>query len=259
MSYQGAPPGKGYGQDPPNAYSMQASRSQFLPNNDAPQYQAPANNEAQYWNQNGQMQMQYGMSPNYANHGFYAPTPTQVQPQQPQFISPAQLFQQPPAPSLLSHQAQHTSNGRALSNSASYDSGRIAPLPSANTQPDTTMLLVSLAEEYFEAAHDLAPAAALSMTATNVEAYEQLIATGLGCLDTALKRVRLPPRVEANIRLRYAGVLLEETENSMEAETALSKGIALCERVCLWTAAYNRAKMFFRITIMTSNTPCNSC
>lgn len=95
------------------------------------------------------------------------------------------------------------------------------------------MLLVALAEEYFEAAHELAPAVAASMTDTDVHAYEKLIATGLGCLDTALKHVRLPPRLEANIRLRYAGVLYEETENSMEAEIALSKGLALCDRVWL--------------------------
>lgn len=93
------------------------------------------------------------------------------------------------------------------------------------------MLLISLAEEYFDAAHELAPFVAKCMNEENVEAYEQLIATGLGCLDTALKKVRLSPRVDAKIRLRYAGVLYEETENSMEAEIALSKGIALCETV----------------------------
>jgi hypothetical protein len=96
--------------------------------------------------------------------------------------------------------------------------------------PDTSMLLLALAEEYFEAAHALAPSTAFSMTSANVDAYERLIATGLGCLDTALKRVKLPPRLEANVRLRYAGVLYEETENAMEAETVLSKGIGLCER-----------------------------
>lgn len=101
-------------------------------------------------------------------------------------------------------------------------------------------LLVSLAEEYFQAGHELAPVAALSMTATDVEAYEGLIATGLGCLDTALRRVKLQPRMEANIRLRYAGVLFEETENSMEAETALTKGIALCERVCSSATGYHQ-------------------
>jgi hypothetical protein len=123
-----------------------------------------------------------------------------------------------------------------------------------------TQLLVSLAEEYFQAAQELAPAAALSMTVADVEAYEGLIATGLGCLDTALKRIKLQPRMEANIRLRFAGVLFEETENSMEAETALSKGIALCERVCsYYFGRMGRANTAFRITTTTSNTPCNSC
>jgi len=127
----------------------------------------------------------------------------------------------------------------------------MAPLVSANTQPDTAKLLVALAEEYFQAAHELAPTAALSMSVADVEAYGGLIATGLGCLDTALKRVKLQPRIEANIRLRYAGVLFEETENSMEAETALSKGIALCERVGLDTPSMDKANVVIRIIIMT--------
>lgn len=96
--------------------------------------------------------------------------------------------------------------------------------------PDKSTLLLALAEEYFEAAHALAPSVTLSMTQSNVDEYENLIATGLGCLDAALKRFKLPPRLEANVRLRYASVLYEETENDMEAETTLSKGIGLCER-----------------------------
>ena len=108
----------------------------------------------------------------------------------------------------------------------------MAPANPAGSPVDMPMMLVSLAEEYFGAAHELAPSVALLMTPANVDEYERLIATGLGCLDAALKRVKLPPRVEAKIRLRYAGVLLEETENSMEAETTLIKGIVLCERVC---------------------------
>jgi hypothetical protein len=195
--------------------------------------------------------MQYGMNTNYANNGLYAPAPPQQQVEQPQFISPAQLFQQPLAPSLLSHPSQNTPSGRTLSNPASYNSSRMAPLTPANTQPDMAQLLVSLAEEYFQAAQELAPTAALSMTVADVEAYEGLIATGLGCLDTALKRIKLQPRMEANIRLRFAGVLFEETENSMEAETALSKGIALCERVCscyfgAWVGLTQRSESLLR-------------
>ena len=36
---------------------------------------------------------------------------------------------------------------------------------------------------------------------------------------------RLEPRMEAMIRLRYASILHEETDNIMEAETELSKGV----------------------------------
>jgi hypothetical protein len=71
------------------------------------------------------------------------------------------------------------------------------------------------------------------MTAASLDEYQGLIATGLGCLEVALKKMRLAPRLEARIRLRYAGVLFDETENYMEAETALSHGILLCEQVLL--------------------------
>ena len=40
-----------------------------------------------------------------------------------------------------------------------------------------------------------------------------------------LKHWRLQPRLEAVVRWRYATILHEETENVMEAEEALSKGV----------------------------------
>ena len=116
----------------------------------------------------------------------------------------------------------------------------MAPIQTASVQIDQPKLLMSLAEEFFDAAHTLAPSIALTMTTANVNAYEKLIATGLGCLDTALKNIKLLPRTEAIIRLRYAGVLFEETENFMEAETALSKGITLCDRVGLDALVFGR-------------------
>jgi acyl-CoA reductase-like NAD-dependent aldehyde dehydrogenase len=61
--------------------------------------------------------------------------------------------------------------------------------------------------------------------------YQRLIATALSCFEAALKNSRLTPRQEAKIRLRYASVLYEDTENLMEAETALSTGITLCDKV----------------------------
>ena len=63
--------------------------------------------------------------------------------------------------------------------------------------------------------------------------YQKLIATGLSCLETILSSNRLTPRQEAKVRLRYASILYEDTESLMEAETALTKGIKLCDKVCL--------------------------
>lgn len=133
-------------------------------------------------------------------------------------------------------------------------------MAAASSDPihDKAMLLISLAEEYFESAHNLAPSVVFSMTDADVHAYEKLVATGLGCLDTALKNVRLPPRLEANIRLRYAGVLFEETNNNMEGETALSKGIALCERVWKLVSEATTMLTYARITTTTSSMRCSS-
>lgn len=66
----------------------------------------------------------------------------------------------------------------------------------------------------------------------SVHEYQKLIATGLACLEVAIAGNKLTPRLEALARLRYANILCTETNNIMEAETALTKGITLCERVC---------------------------
>ena len=182
------------------------------------------------------MNMNTGHAHNYPNIPSSAPAP-QFQMQQPQIIPPAQVFHQstPQPPQTFQYQrtAEPPPINRILSSPFYETSQRMAPLPSDTQSQDKAMLLVSLAEEYFEAAHAMAPAIISSMSPDDVESYEKLVATGLGCLDTALKRAKLVPRLEANIRLRYAGVLFEETENYMEAETMLSKGISLCERVRL--------------------------
>lgn len=93
--------------------------------------------------------------------------------------------------------------------------------------------MMSLAEEFFNAAHTLAPSVGLSMTTESVDQYQKLIASGLGLLEALLRKGSLDPRLEAKARLRYAAVLFEETENYTEAELALSTGITICDRVCL--------------------------
>jgi hypothetical protein len=76
------------------------------------------------------------------------------------------------------------------------------PKQVAGQSIDPQMLMVSLAEEYFEAAHSLASLVARNMRATSLEEYQGLIATGLGCLESVLKKTRLAPKLEARIRLR---------------------------------------------------------
>lgn len=92
-------------------------------------------------------------------------------------------------------------------------------------------MMVALAEEFISKARAAAPAIATSMQPDQVEEYQKMIGTALGCLEAALQSQRLSPRQEARVRLRYAAVLQEETENIMEAETTLSKGITLCDKV----------------------------
>lgn len=95
---------------------------------------------------------------------------------------------------------------------------------------DTPAVLTCVADDCFQTAHAAVQDIATSLDKQRVDEYYKLIATGLGCLDAALNLNKLAPRAEANIRLRYATALSEETDNLMEAETALTKGIAVCEK-----------------------------
>ncbi|KXJ93111.1 cohesin loading factor-domain-containing protein [Microdochium bolleyi] len=116
--------------------------------------------------------------------------------------------------------------------SSSVSSTR-SPAPAPGLVPhhaDTNALLISVAEELFENARNSAFALADSMDHASLKEYQKMVATGLGCLEVVLGSHKLAPRVEARLQLRYASILAEETSNVMEAETALTKGITLCER-----------------------------
>jgi hypothetical protein len=120
---------------------------------------------------------------------------------------------------------------------------------------------MAIAEECIAKARAAVHDVAMSMQPDMVDEYQKLIATSLACFEAALQSNRLSPREEARVRLRYAAILQEETENQMEAETTLSKGITLCDKVS--------APVICRIHITNancstgysiSNTPCNiSC
>ena len=112
--------------------------------------------------------------------------------------------------------------------------GSVARSPSVSHAPvqvDTLSLLVRVAEDCFAKARASARDVGKTLQPEAVKEYHKLVATGLGCLDVAMQASKIPPRLEARIRLRYANLPAEETTNYMEAETTLMKGISLCERV----------------------------
>ncbi|KAM7187969.1 MAU2 chromatid cohesion factor [Rhypophila sp. PSN 637] len=99
-----------------------------------------------------------------------------------------------------------------------------------STHVETLPILLCIAEDCFSQASLGAQNVAKSMSGPEVDQHHKLLSTGLGCLEIALKSNKLPPRLEARLCLRYASILTEETTNLMEAETALTRGIALCEK-----------------------------
>ena len=99
-------------------------------------------------------------------------------------------------------------------------------------------VLIHIAEDCIDKARAIGQDVARSMAAAEVTEYQKLISTGLGCLEMAMAAKKLVPRLEARLCLRYASILIEETTNLTEAETALTRGISVCEKV---RATFHRA------------------
>ena len=68
------------------------------------------------------------------------------------------------------------------------------PTPTKSAKPpvDYQVLLLSLADEYLNAAHARGTATSLTARETDIEEYYKLVATGLGCLEAVLKVGELP-------------------------------------------------------------------
>ena len=144
-------------------------------------------------------------------------------------INPADLFQAAPVTEFKPRtssviKAEHASNGTPNN----------IPSPAArpNESPiNLQVLMLSLAEEYISEARSISKGIALNSSTDEAVRYYRLIAQGLGCLNSIITRWRISdPRTEARLRLRYASLLYEETENDTQAQEVLNKGIALCER-----------------------------
>ena len=188
---------------------------------------------------------------------YLQPSPSQfpplVQPPQPQ---PGLLFDG--APEHSSHQCLPTNtylqanieNVPPPAVSQNYATAKpvTKPQQQADELPlDYQLLLLSLADEYLAAAHGRGMLSALAKHEASVDQYYKLIATALGCIESVLKNWRLQPLKEAQIRLRYAQILFEETENDLDAETTLSKGIEICERNKLLAVKYTMQAVLARV------------
>ncbi|KAK4228253.1 MAU2 chromatid cohesion factor [Podospora fimiseda] len=110
--------------------------------------------------------------------------------------------------------------------------------PGGSSHTETLPLLLSVAEECLEKAGAAARVAAKSMSPGDIEEHHKLVATALGCMDVALKSNKLYPKLEVRLCLRYASVLMEETNNIMDAETTLTRSISISDKHCFTDLKY---------------------
>ncbi|KAL2217140.1 cohesin loading factor-domain-containing protein [Thermoascus aurantiacus ATCC 26904] len=166
-----------------------------------------------------------------------APAPQQI----PQVVIPARPpASSPEVPQKMPAKAPAKKQLQRLQSQPSVEKESKPPI-------DYQVLLLALADEYFNAAHSKGTMVALQRREMEMEEYYKLVATGLGCLEAVLKNWRLQPRTEALVRLRYARILFEETDNDIEAETALSKGIDLCDRNRMLDLKYSMQQLLARL------------
>ena len=188
----------------------------------------------------------YGLySPNaYQANGPIAPFGGAVQHRQ--TIPQSQTQQRAYAVAILSPSvlapplSSHARNGYPVSQN-------MPPTPYQTPPLDYQLLLLSLAEEYFAAAYGYGSMVDIARRETEIRSYYKMMATGLGCLEAVLKHFKMQPEREAMVRLRYATILFEETENTMEAEETLNKGIVLCDRYHFFGLKYNMQHLLARI------------
>lgn len=127
-----------------------------------------------------------------------------------------------------------------------------AHVPSKALPADLSVMLLSAADEYIAAARGMGVLLLRNRRDADVEQYHKLMATGLGCMDTVLREFNMLPRDEAKLRLRYASLLIEETDNTTEIDEVLSKQISLCGRCRLQDLKYGALHLQARYQFKTN-------
>ncbi|XP_014561955.1 hypothetical protein COCVIDRAFT_85248 [Bipolaris victoriae FI3] len=110
-----------------------------------------------------------------------------------------------------------------------------AHVPQKALPAELSDLLLTAADEYIAAARGMGSLLGSQRKEADVRQYYKLISTAMGCMDTVLRDFNMPPRDEAKLRLRYASLMIEETDIeatdiSSRIEEILSKQISLCGR-----------------------------
>jgi hypothetical protein len=118
---------------------------------------------------------------------------------------------------------------------------------------DLSVMLLSAADEYIAEARSLGSSVARQRKSNEVQQYHKLMSTAMGCMDAVLRKYNMQPRDEAKLRLRYASLLIEETENTTEIEEILSKGVSLCARFRLQDLRYSMLHLQARYQFKTNH------
>ena len=229
-----------YQQYPDHRYAGQQARANQNASNTAPMRYAPLEVVVpQHMYHQQPVQQGYYMNQQaYAQAGNYPPASTRLQ-------HPShQGYQQPLRPSQHVQAPQQSSIVVEVPLKSAKDSN--------TPHVDHQLLFLALAEEYLEAAHSSTMLEALTKGEAQLDDYYKLVSTALGCMESVLKKYRLTPVKEAHLRLTYARTLYEETDNDLEAETALSKGIDLCERNKLLDLKYTMQVLLSRVLYKSS-------
>lgn len=128
-----------------------------------------------------------------------------------------------------------------------------AQLPQKASPADLSVLLLSAADEYIAAARSIGSTIARQKKNSDVRQYYKLMSTAMGCMDATLRKFNMQPRDEARLRLRYASLLIEETDNTTEIDEILSKGISLCARCRFQDLRYSMLHLQARYQFQTNH------
>ncbi|KAF2155872.1 hypothetical protein K461DRAFT_290851 [Myriangium duriaei CBS 260.36] len=196
-------------------------------------------------------------------------TPSVPKPSRPAQQAPPSLLAREPQVVITSMKSSTQSvktNAPPVTKSISRPAYKSAPLASAPVikselkrddapanDVDYQQLLLSLADQYISAARSMSSDLTRSRLSTDLSKYHELMTSGLTCLDSAVNNWKISdPRGEAHLRLQYATLLLEETDNDDTALAVLSKGITVCERSKLRHQKFSMQHLLARVQFKTN-------